>query len=98
MILVIEASSTLTFRLLQTTLCGQDQVCSHFQSTVALQQAKEHLERYYSVVGITERMKETLIAMKALLPSWLMEGAPEKLGKYFQGDSILYSLVAFQVN
>ena len=40
-----------------------------FDSAAALQRAKSNVEKYYPVVGVLERMPETLKIMEKLLPN-----------------------------
>eukprot|EP00095_Tigriopus_kingsejongensis_P009155 maker-scaffold798_size95657-snap-gene-0.19 protein:Tk09155 transcript:maker-scaffold798_size95657-snap-gene-0.19-mRNA-1 annotation:"GK19630" len=49
--------------------CGHDWFCTEFNSREALNRAKENVEKFYSVVGVLERMNDTLAVMEAELPA-----------------------------
>jgi dermatan/chondrotin sulfate uronyl 2-O-sulfotransferase UST len=51
-----------------SSFCGQERVCLSFNSEECLRQAKENVERYYSVVGVVEDMNKTLAVMERELP------------------------------
>ena len=51
--------------------CGQDYECSLHGSRIALNMAKSNVEKYYPVVGILERMEESLKVMEIMLPEFL---------------------------
>lgn len=55
-------------RMQLTFLCGTDPVCSQVGNRKALQLAKMHVERQYSVVGTLEEFPLTLRVLEAYLP------------------------------
>lgn len=55
--------------------CGQDEACRK-PSRWALARAKQHLEKNYLLVGLTEYLSETVQAMESLLPGFFA-GASE---------------------
>ncbi|XP_063601580.1 heparan sulfate 2-O-sulfotransferase 1-like isoform X2 [Penaeus indicus] len=55
-------------RMQLTFLCGTDPVCSQVGNRQALQLAKMHVERQYSVVGTLEEFPLTLRVLEAYLP------------------------------
>ena len=59
--------------------CGHLPVCKKFNNKLALEIAKSNVNNYYSVVGITENIKDTLRVMEAKLP------------EFFSGSYNLYS-------
>jgi len=56
--------------------CGHDPQCRIFNNPVALAMAKENVEKFYPVVGITENMNMTLDVMDKIMPEYF-EGAKE---------------------
>ena len=58
--------------------CGHLSVCKKFNNKVALEIAKSNVNKYYSVVGITENIKDTLRVME------------DKLPEFFSGSYNLY--------
>ena len=50
--------------------CGQDYECSLHGSTKALSMAKMNVEKHYPVVGILERLQDSLILMEKTLPEF----------------------------
>ena len=58
--------------------CGHLSVCKKFNNKVALEIAKSNVKKYYSVVGITENIKDTLRVME------------DKLPEFFSGSYNLY--------
>ena len=58
--------------------CGQEPVCRLFNNPEALQIAKKNVEKYYTVVGITENMNMTLTV------------AEKKMPQYFKGAKKIY--------
>ena len=64
--------------------CGHLPICQQFNNKEAFSIAKSNVEKYYSVVGITENMQETLTVMEARLPRFFA-GAYET---YFNDELI----------
>ena len=62
--------------------CGHLPICQKFNNHQAFVIAKSNVEKYYSVVGITENMQETLTVMEALIPRFF-DGAYET---YFRNE------------
>ena len=58
--------------------CGHDPICRKFNSPEALQRAKENVEKFYKVVGITENINMTLQVLEHEMP------------EYFEGGSHIY--------
>ncbi len=58
--------------------CGHDYYCAEFNSERALRQAKENVERYYSVVGVIEEVNKTLAVLEAAIPE-VFSGTAHKL-------------------
>ena len=52
-------------------------MCVHFDSVFALQRAKRNVEAFYPVVGVLERMEDTLEVMEAVLPNLFVKGISE---------------------
>ena len=52
-------------------------MCVHFDSLFALQRAKRNVESFYPVVGILEKMEDTLEVMEAVLPTIFVGGIAE---------------------
>ena len=50
--------------------CGHDPICRKFNHPQALQQAKENVEKYYRVVGVTEKMNMTLKVLEHEMPEY----------------------------
>ena len=50
--------------------CGHLPVCKKFNNKQAFIIAKNNVEKYYSVIGITEEMNKTLKVMENLLPQF----------------------------
>ena len=65
--------------------CGHLPICQKFNNKEAFIIAKSNVDKYYSVVGITENMQETLTVMEARLPRFF-DGAYET---YFNDEQIL---------
>ncbi len=59
---------------LQSYFCGQGNECVRFGSSEALARAKVNVERLYPVVGVSDRMNETLRVMEKKLPNVFVEG------------------------
>lgn len=64
--------------------CGHLPICQKFNNKEAFMIAKSNVEKYYSVVGITENMQETLTVMEAKLPRFF-DGAYDT---YFNDELI----------
>ncbi len=58
--------------------CGHEPICRLFNNPGALQLAKANVEKYYKVVGITEKTNETLAVLEDQMP------------EYFKGAQKLY--------
>lgn len=58
--------------------CGHEPVCQLFNNPEALEIAKKNVEKYYTVVGITENMDMTLTV------------AEKKMPQYFKGARKVY--------
>ena len=58
--------------------CGQDYECSLHGSAKVLSAAKRNVEKYFAVVGVLERLDETLFVLE------------KKLGVFMKGVSRLY--------
>ena len=50
--------------------CGMSKVCDDFGSPEALELAKRNVERYYSVVGVVEKMSESLQVLENYVPAY----------------------------
>ena len=50
--------------------CGHDPVCRKFNNPEALQIAKENVDKYYKVVGITENINMTLKVAEHEMPEY----------------------------
>ena len=48
--------------------CGHEPFCAEFNSERAFLQAKENVERHYSVVGVIEETNKTLEVLEAEMP------------------------------
>ncbi|TRY77290.1 hypothetical protein TCAL_00102 [Tigriopus californicus] len=48
--------------------CGHDWMCTEFNSKDALERAKANVDQFYSVVGVVERMNDTLTVLEHELP------------------------------
>ena len=59
--------------LLQAYFCGAGTKCMTAHSHWALQRAKENLVRFYPVVGVLERYKDTLALLESELPLFFKE-------------------------
>lgn len=55
---------------LQPYFCGQHHFCPRFGDPRALVEAKANLERYYTLVGITEMMDESEMMLEHLIPQF----------------------------
>ena len=58
--------------------------CTPPASREALQRAKANVERLYPVVGVLERMEDTLEVMEAVLPKAFGEGIKE----LYRGENV----------
>ena len=52
----------------QSYFCGQGSSCVSYQSTEGLRRAKYNVERFYKVVGVLERIEDTLKLIEKHLP------------------------------
>jgi dermatan/chondrotin sulfate uronyl 2-O-sulfotransferase UST len=59
--------------------CGHHPICREFNSEVALQIAKNNVEKYYPVVGIVEDTNMTLSVLESVMP------------EYFEGAKLMYN-------
>ena len=50
--------------------CGHLPVCRKFNSQEAFEIAKSNVEKYFTVVGITEQMQDSVTVMEAKLPKF----------------------------
>ena len=50
--------------------CGHDPVCRRFNDPIALKMAKENVEKYYKVVGVTEHFNMTLKVLEHFMPEY----------------------------
>jgi len=55
--------------------CGMEEDCSAFNSEVAMQKAKQNVEKYYAVVGVLEEMNKTLAVLEAYIPRFFTGAA-----------------------
>ena len=53
--------------------CGMDQECDIFENHKALQLAQRNVERYYAVVGIVEKMQESLKVLENYVPAFFKD-------------------------
>ncbi len=60
----------LFFPLLKPYFCGHRGECMEHGSAWALAEAKRNVERYYPVVGVIERLNDTLRVMEDALPTF----------------------------
>ena len=58
--------------------CGHDPECSQLGNPAALQKAKENVDRHFVVVGVLEKLEESLAVLE------------DKLPEYFSGVSEVY--------
>jgi len=56
------------FGQLTEFFCGQDDECTGFNTEIAMQRAKKHVEENYAVVGILEEMNKTLTVLEHYVP------------------------------
>jgi len=49
--------------------CGQDLLCSGFNTDVALRKAKDNVEKHYAVVGVLEDFNKTLSVLEHYIPT-----------------------------
>ena len=61
-----------------------DPSCVLFGSREALQRAKANVERLYPVVGVLERMEDTLRVMEDRLPGVFVQG----IAKKYKGEGL----------
>ena len=50
--------------------CGMHKVCDDFGSPEALEMAKSNVDRYYAVVGVVEKMQESLQVLENYVPAY----------------------------
>ena len=50
--------------------CGMHKVCDDFGSPEALALAKSNVDRYYAVVGVVEKMQESLQVLENYVPAY----------------------------
>ena len=55
--------------------CGQDTRCLEFGTGFALSRAKDHIDRFYPVVGILERLEESIKLSEMILPDFFGEAS-----------------------
>ncbi|KAK7076573.1 hypothetical protein SK128_018481, partial [Halocaridina rubra] len=70
--------------------CGQAPACSERNNSWALQRAKYHVEKYYSVVGLLEEPSYTYALLEAYIPSFFQDIKmikPEKVAINVAGSS-----------
>ena len=63
---------------LQPYFCGQDERCMQYGNAWSLAKAKENVDRWFPLVGIMERMEETLALAETLMPRFF-DGARREL-------------------
>ena len=55
---------------MQPYFCGNDERCRVFGNTWALQNAKENIEKHFSVVGLLEEREKTMAVLENEIPDY----------------------------
>ena len=62
------------FSLLKAYFCGQHAYCMQYDSKKAATEAKMNIEKYYKLVGLTERLDDTWKLMEKEYPDAYFKG------------------------
>merc|ERR1712213_135400 len=65
--------------------CGHDEVCFKFNNMIAMRRAMSNVEKFYPVVGVTEKMNLTLAVLEKTMPEYF-EGATEA---YYKSNYVI---------
>ena len=91
--MVFSKPMSLVVVFFQSYFCGQGDECIMFNSMSALSLAKRHVEEHYPLVGVLERLTETLQMMELYYPKHV-----KGIARLYTSKSELQSLERHPLN